>query len=196
MTAAILPGVLGTARARPHGKRRSRLAPRVIFVLAALTIAGAAGCGDDDDGLEEDTAAVEEVALAYGASEGADACEFMSASALDQLGGQSGCTREFENVPSAEFEVQEVTVEDGTATASVENVEERNVIKLSFVKEDDEWKISEFPGIEAVGRPPGALLPGPGAENPLLEAPAQPGEGATETAPETGTDGAETETAP
>jgi hypothetical protein len=88
-----------------------------------------------------------------------------------------------------------------TCTASVENVAERNVIELSFVKEDDEWRLSEFPGLEAVGRPPGALLPGPGAPNPLLEAPGERQGGAggrqgetTET--ETTETSQETETAP
>lgn len=161
------------------------------LVLASLLAAATLpACGDDDD-VEDDAAAVEQVTLDYGASEGADACQFMSASALDQLGGESGCTREFENVPAAEFEIREVSVEGDSATVSVENVEEENVIELSFVREDDEWRISEFPGIEAVGRPPGGLLPGPGAPNPLLESPGGRQGGTGETAPET-----DTETAP
>jgi hypothetical protein len=150
-----------------------------------------AACGDDD--AEADMDAVEQVAINYGASEGAEACQFMSASALDQLGGESGCTREFENVPAAEFEIREVSVDGNEATASVENVESKNVIELSFVKEDDAWRISEFPGIEAAGRPPGGLLPGPGAPNPLLEPPGGVEGETTETAPETDT-GPETET--
>lgn len=161
---------------------------RLVSLTLAVLLATAtvAACGDDD--AEADMDAVEQLALDYGASEGAEACQFMSASALDQLGGESGCTREFEDVPAAEFEIREVSVDGDEATASVENVESKNVIELSFVKEDDVWKISQFPGIEAAGRPAGGLLPGPGAPNPLLEAPGETEGKTTETAPETETD--------
>lgn len=127
---------------------------RLALVLVALLASSAlVACGGDDE--EDDQQAVEEVALGYGESDGAEACEFMSASALDQLGGESGCTEQFEDVPPAEFEVQEVTVDGDSATASVENVESEQVIELEFVNEDDEWKLSSFPGLETVAPPEG-----------------------------------------
>jgi hypothetical protein len=122
---------------------------RVALLLAALA-AGAtlAACGGESE--EEATQEVEDVAIGYGESDGAEACDFLSASALDQLGGESGCTRQFEGVPPAEFEIIDVTVEEDTATATVENVESEQEIELEFVDEDGEWKISSFPGLETI----------------------------------------------
>ena len=127
-----------------------------LLVTTALVVGGLVGGDVIRTGLdpEDEIAAVEEVALGYGESEGAEACEFMSASALDQLGGQTGCARRFEPVPPAVFDVQEVTIEGNEATAAVENVEEQNVIELGFVKEYGEWKLSSFPGLETIQPPP------------------------------------------
>lgn len=130
--------------------RRARLVVVAILLLAGLVLAA---CGGPDP--EEEMAAIEEVAIGYGESEGADACDFLSASALDQLGGESGCTSEFESVPAAEFDILDVTVEEETGTASVENVDSGMEIELEFVKEDDEWKISAFPGLDQIAPPTG-----------------------------------------
>lgn len=143
--------------------RRARLV--VVLALALLAGLALAACGGPDP--EEEMAAIEEVAIGYGESEGAAACDFLSASALDQLGGESGCTREFESVPAAEFDIIDVTVEEETGTASVENVDSEMEIELGFVKEDDEWKISSFPGLDQIappadGAPTDDLLQPPG----------------------------------
>lgn len=115
-------------------------------MLGALLLAIAVtACGDD---REEEAAEVEDVAVAYGASEGTEGCEFLSASALDQIGGESGCTRVFEDVPSAELVVEETTVEGDEATVRVCNVDDDNTVELGFVKEDEEWKLSSFPGLD------------------------------------------------
>ncbi len=138
--------------------RDHRLAARRarLLVVAALSLLAGlvlVACGGPDP--EEEMAAIEEVAIGYGESEGAAACDFLSASALDQLGGESGCTREFESVPAAEFDVLEVTVEEETGIATVKNVESDMDIELEFAKEDDEWKISSFPGLEQIAPPTG-----------------------------------------
>ena len=62
------------------------------------------------------------------------------------------------DVRPAEFEIQDVTMDVGTATASVENTESQEVIELGFVKEGDEWKLSSFPGLETI-QPPGEPSP-------------------------------------
>ena len=131
--------------------RRSRLVLMAVPLIAAATLAA---CGGDDE-EEEAIQDVEEVAIGYGESDGAEACDFLSASALDQLGGESGCTRQFDGVPPAEFVVEEVTVDGDTASASVENVESEQVIDLEFVNEDGEWKLSSFPGLETIPPPAG-----------------------------------------
>ncbi|MGI8805435.1 MAG: hypothetical protein ACR2IN_07060 [Thermoleophilaceae bacterium] len=152
--------------------RRYRLAAQrarlvVVLVLALLVGLALAACGGPDP--EEEMAAIEEVAIGYGESEGAAACDFLSASALDQLGGESGCMREFESVPAAEFDVLEVTVEEETGAATVKNVESEMDVDLEFVKEDEEWKISSFPGLDQIAPPAG--------EAPTDELLAPPGEG-------------------
>lgn len=147
-----------------------------LLITAALVVGGLVGSGViGGPSPEDEMASIEEVAVAYGASEGAEACEYLSASALDQLGGESGCTRSFENVPAAEFEVLEVTTEGETGTARVNNTEPRGTeIDLELVKEGDEWKISSFPGLQQIAPPSGAptdeLLQPPGELLP-------PGEG-------------------
>ncbi len=100
--------------------------------------------------------------IGYGESDGAAACDFLSASALDQLGGESGCSRQFEGVPPAELEVGEVEIDDDTATAQVTNTgQEGSDFELELVDEDGEWKISVFPGLETIA-PTDAPAPGRG----------------------------------
>ncbi len=93
---------------------------------------------------------ITEVTLAYGAAEGADACEYLSSEALEQIGGAEGCNFTFKDVRSAEFEVQEISVDGDTATAEVLNVDSGTPIDLGYVEEDGDWRISSFPGLEQV----------------------------------------------
>lgn len=155
---------------------------RALVAAAALGAALLTACGESD----EDS--IRDAALGYGESNGAEACEFLSSSALDQLGGESGCERQFESVPPAEFEVEDVSVDGDSATASVRNVDSDMVIDLQFAKEDDEWLVSSFPGLDQVA-------PAPTEEEPPPEG---GGSGADEGAPQDGgqtTDPAEPEEA-
>jgi hypothetical protein len=129
---------------------RGPRALRPMLLVAALVIAGALGaCGGESE--EEATQEIEDVIIGYGESDGAAACDFLSASALDQLGGESGCSRQFEGVPPAELEVGDVEIDDDTATAQVTNTgQEGSDFELELVDEDGEWKISVFPGLETI----------------------------------------------
>ena len=129
---------------------RAPRALRPTLLVAALVIAAALGaCGGESE--EDATQEIEEVIIGYGDSDGAAACDFLSASALDQLGGESGCSRQYEGVPPAELEVGEVEVDDDTATAQVTNPgQEGSDFELELVDEDGEWKISMFPGLETI----------------------------------------------
>jgi hypothetical protein len=129
----------------------------LLTVAASLMLAA---CGND---VEEAQQEIGEVAVAYGESDGAEACQFMSSSALDQLGGESGCTRQFEDVPPAQFTVEDVQVNGERGTAKVRNEESDMVIDLAFVLEDDEWKLSEFPGLDQIQPPPPGGAGGEGA---------------------------------
>ncbi len=93
---------------------------------------------------------ITEVTLAYGEAEGADACVYLSSQAIEQIGGAEGCNFTFKDVKSAEFEVQEISVDGDTATARVLNVDSETPIDLGYVEEDGDWRISSFPGLEEV----------------------------------------------
>lgn len=168
---AIVLGLIGRGRANRDpglGGKGMALAGVIMGVITLLLvlilglIIGAVITGDDDE--EGDAQDVEEVALAYGDSDGDEACEYMSSSVLDQLGGESGCAQQFEGVPPAEFDVQTAEIEGETATASVENVESEQVIELEFVNEEGEWKISSFPGLETIAPPADGQAPDEGGE--------------------------------
>jgi hypothetical protein len=148
-----------------------------LALLVGLVIALFDWIGGTDP--EEEIATIEEVTIAYGASEGPEGCEFLSASVLDQLGGESGCTREFETVPPAEFEVLDVALDGEEASVRVENLEPKGTkFSLQFIKEDDQWKISNFPFLDQIapseGEVPGELVepPSPGATPPDAPPPA------------------------
>lgn len=127
--------------------RASRASALLAAIATALVLAA---CGDSGSDTADTAAAeqeIEEAALAYGESEGSDACDFLSQSAIETLGGPEGCASEFESVPAAEFEIEEVEVSGDTATASVRNVQSDQVIDLELVNEEESWKISMFPGL-------------------------------------------------
>lgn len=157
----------------------SRTSPgRRSAALAAVLLAGLAlvACGDEesaDDAAEEDRAQIEEVVVAYGAAEGEEACELMSAAALDQLGGDSGCTRLFEGEGGVEFTVERVTVEEGMATVDAINEESETVVPLELTEEEGEWRISLFPGLGDFGAQPGDLAP----DEPITPEEALPDDG-------------------
>ncbi len=151
-------------------RSKGRASLIVLALMALLAAVALAACGGEDPAEAEQ--AIEETAVAYGSSEGEEACEFLSASALDQLGGESGCAQQFGPVGAAEFEVEEVIVDGETATAQVRNVETDTVITLEFVREDDEWKISAFPGLgDLAPATPGEEEPGSGEEPEEEQAP-------------------------
>jgi hypothetical protein len=130
---------------------------RLLAMLLAALLAGvvAAACGDDGETATtpaEEAAAedeIEKVLTDYGESEGAAACDFFSQSAIETLGGEEECDEQFETIGSEEFEVQEVRVDEDTATAQVRNVDSDIVLDFELVNEDGTWKISEFPGLGA-----------------------------------------------
>lgn len=137
-------------------KRSIRIPPRslrmLLVLIASIASLALVACGGDD---AADTAAdtgaaqdeVEQATLAYGESEGSDACNFLSQSALDTLGGRSACEEKFSSVPSATFDVQEVQISGDTADAKVQNTESKQVIDLKLVNEGGTWKVSQFPGL-------------------------------------------------
>lgn len=134
---------------------RLPLASRLLAMLLASLVAVSVpvACGDDeetgttaaDEAAAEDE--IERTLVDYGESEGAAACDFFSQSAIETLGGEEECDKQFETIGSEEFDIQEIRVDEDTATAQVRNVDSDIVLDFELVNEDDSWKISEFPGL-------------------------------------------------
>ena len=137
-----------------RGRQASGPSPRVGRVAGAVAVLLALVAGvillivlTGDDPKDE----VEEVTLAFGAAEGPESCQYLSAEALEQIGGTEGCDFAFRGAPAAEFEIQgEIDVQGDTATAQVLNTESETLIDLGYVQEEDGWKVSNFPGLEQI----------------------------------------------
>ncbi len=129
--------------------RASRALTLAAIVMASFALAACGGGGDGSDTAAVAAAEqeVEDAAVVYGESEGSDACDFLSQTAIETLGGPEGCASEFETIPAAEFEVETVEVDGETATATVRNVQSDQVIDLELINEDGTWKVSMFPGL-------------------------------------------------
>jgi hypothetical protein len=112
----------------------------VISRALALVLAGAlalAACGGDgetktvtagaDDGpsLEEDTAAIEQLMVEWGASVGKESCDFYSADFLAEFGGLGGCRNDAADIEAATFRVEDVTVDGDTGSATVVRADPR-----------------------------------------------------------------------
>jgi hypothetical protein len=114
------------------------------FLAAAALALGACG-GDDEEATTEATAPapeeeVEQVVADFGQAEGADACDYVSQSYLDQLGGVSGCDKEFAEAVAVDYAISDVQVDGTTATATAETDDQ--TVAFELVDEEGEWKIS------------------------------------------------------
>jgi len=129
----------------------------LALALGAVIVSVALGaCGGGSEPASDDAAAeqaVEEAALGYGTAEGPDSCEFFSQSALEQLGGASGCEEAFSSAPSVAFELQTVEVDGDTGTARVRNPESMQVIDLEMINEEGDWKVAQDPSITGSAPP-------------------------------------------
>lgn len=137
-------------RTRRFVRRPSRrLLMGIVWALVASFALAACG-GDDPPDPAVDTGAireeVEQAVLDYGTSEGTEACMFVSQSALEDLGGASGCDDFFEGTPAVDFDVQEIRVTGDTAVATVRNPDAGQTLDLQLVNEGGSWKISRDPG--------------------------------------------------
>ncbi len=131
--------------------RRRRVAA-VAMCLAAIFAVGACG-GDDEEPAttaaeettapEEQEAAVEQTLVDFGSSEGVAGCDFFTEGYIEQLGGASGCEKEFEEAVAADYDVTDVSVSGETARADVETDGQKVFFELELV--DGEWKIAEPP---------------------------------------------------
>jgi hypothetical protein len=82
--------------------------------------------------------------LNFGSSEGDKACEYLSFSKLQSLGGPSGCKSQFGSAVSANYLPEDAKVTGKTATLTVRETKQDAVIDFTLVRELGTWKIADF----------------------------------------------------
>ena len=82
--------------------------------------------------------------LNFGSSEGPKACEYLSYTGLQRLGGKSGCEKEFANATAANYSPQDINISDKRATVVVEETRQSKTIEFTVVHEAGNWKIESF----------------------------------------------------
>ncbi|HEX8744555.1 MAG TPA: DUF2510 domain-containing protein [Thermoleophilaceae bacterium] len=82
--------------------------------------------------------------LNFGSSEGPKACEYLSYTGLQRLGGKSGCEKEFANATAANYTPQDVNIQGKTATVVVEETRQNKTIQFKVAHEAGNWKIESF----------------------------------------------------
>jgi hypothetical protein len=93
---------------------------------------------------DEADQAVRNSVLNFGSSEGPKACQYLSYSGLQRLGGKSGCETEFKEATAANYTVNEVTVTGKTATVVVTETRQNKTIQFKLAHEAGNWKIESF----------------------------------------------------
>jgi hypothetical protein len=138
------------------------------FLGFVLLVFGLVACGGDGTGKAgisakdrtaaasrpsraEDSAAVEQVLLAYGAAKGAKSCDYLAANEITHLGGLASCRRKNADLSATIFRVENVAVNRDTANAVI-TAKGRKSYYYELVREGRPggigggWKISSFPG--------------------------------------------------
>ncbi len=123
---------------------------RAAFVLPAALVLALAGCGQSGEPSVRETVKKFYGAVANG--DGKAACRFLTPRARRQAAFRSegeelgsSCVKNLSNervgVPST---ITPAVIDDDSATATVEGVEQGQPRTLSLIKQDGEWRISEF----------------------------------------------------
>lgn len=113
---------------------------RSAAVVASICLAlGAAACGGDDGGSDEDQ--VRELAGQLLDNDPA-VCDKATDKFLDRLGGsKKECEEGAEDSDKVDSDVKEVKIDGNEATASIEGERDGTI---NFVKEDGDWKIDSI----------------------------------------------------
>ena len=85
--------------------------------------------------------------LNFGSSEGPKACEYLSYTGLQRLGGKSGCEKEFANATAANYTPQDINISGKKATVVVEETRQDKTIEFTVSHEAGNWKIESFKGL-------------------------------------------------
>jgi hypothetical protein len=82
--------------------------------------------------------------LNFGSSEGPKACQYLSYTGLQRLGGKSGCEKEFANATAANYTPQDINISGKKATVVVEETRQGKTIEFTVSHEAGNWKIESF----------------------------------------------------
>jgi hypothetical protein len=82
--------------------------------------------------------------LNFGSSEGPKACEYLSYTGLQRLGGKSGCEKEFASATAANYTPQDINISGRTATVVVNETRQDKTIEFKLSHEGGGWKIESF----------------------------------------------------
>ena len=93
---------------------------------------------------EEAESTVTNTVLNFGSSEGPKACEYLSFSKLQELGGMSGCETQFAEATAANYTATDVSVNDLKANVTVSESKQNKTIEFTLSHEAGEWKIADF----------------------------------------------------
>lgn len=82
--------------------------------------------------------------LNFGSSEGPKACEYLSYTGLQRLGGKSGCQKEFANATAANYTPEDINISGKKATVVVNESRQGKTIEFTVSHEAGNWKIESF----------------------------------------------------
>lgn len=132
----------------------------LLLVCATVPLGfGLSACGGDDSSKDanekssttaeapspaDDKAAIEQVLLAYGAANGAKACDYMAENEITDFGGIEKCQRAYADTKPEIFTVENIAVDGDVANAAITTASERRDYEL--VREGGDWRISSYPG--------------------------------------------------
>jgi len=116
-----------------HSGRSRRGSTILIATLVATALMG--GCGEDAEtttvtagaqeaeasapSAEEDTAAIEQLMVEYGAAIGADTCDYYSADFIAEIGSLERCQRNNADTVGVDYAVDDVSIDGDSASATV-----------------------------------------------------------------------------
>jgi hypothetical protein len=90
------------------------------------------------------TQAVTNTVLNFGSSEGPKACQYLSYTGLQRLGGVSGCQNEFKSATAANYTATDVTVSGKTASVVVTESRQGKTIGFKLSYSAGRWAIDSF----------------------------------------------------
>ena len=123
----------------------------MLSVLAALTVAFAVGCGDDEDSSADEAEVREAIEHIAGSTEPGDCTTYATQAYLEQTTFKAGeeaiAECEAQAGTTAVVEVEDVAIDGDAATATVATTEgelEGTTVQAGLVQDGDTWKLDSL----------------------------------------------------